>query len=70
MESQREHINCPEYGKDLARGSLAAHHQTQHGVTKGGLGQDGDRKDGVDEPIMYRMVFPEKAGPRPWPVER
>ena len=35
---------CPECGKYLARGSLVAHHQNQNGMTKGGLGQKGDKE--------------------------
>ena len=31
-ERQQERVQCPEFGKDLVRGSLAAHRQNQHGV--------------------------------------
>ena len=37
-ERQRERVLCPECRKELAKGSLVAHHQTQHGVAKGGSG--------------------------------
>ena len=59
----------PEYGKDLANGSLIAHHQTHHCVVKGGSGQEGDKEVGGDEPRAFRMALPEKSGPRPFPVE-
>ena len=68
-ERQRERVNCPECGKDLARGSLAAHHQTQHGIEKGGPGQKGDGEDGGDKPREHRMEFSTKAGPISFPVE-
>ena len=57
--------------EDLARGSLAIHHQTQHGVTRGGAGQKEDEGDsnGVDNIRMFRMTSPAKAGPMPCPVE-
>ena len=35
-EWERERVICPECGKELARGSLLTHHQTQNGVYKGG----------------------------------
>ena len=37
-EQQRERVSCPEYGKELAEGSLVTHRQTQNSVAKGGLG--------------------------------
>ena len=40
-ERYRERVSYPEYGKDLERGALAAHCQTQHGVAKGVPGQEG-----------------------------
>ena len=39
-EQQREWILCPECGKELAKGSLVTHRQTQHGVAKGRLGSE------------------------------
>ena len=60
---------CLEYGKEVSKGSLVAHHQTQHGVTKGRLGQEGDEAAEGDNPITYRMEFTAKAVPRPFPVE-
>ena len=39
-ERQRERAICPKCRKDLARGSLAAHCQTQHSVAKGVAGQE------------------------------
>ena len=59
----------PEYGKELAKGLLVVHRQTQHGVSKGELGQEGDEEYRGDLPRTYRMPFPMKAGPRPCPVE-
>ena len=66
---QQEQISCPEYRKDLMRGSLAAHCQNQHGVTKGGTVQEGKIEGRGDEPRTYRMVFLAKAGLRHCPVE-
>ena len=48
------------------------HRQTHYGVAKGGLRSEGGGADGINEgdyPRTYRMVFPEKSGPRPCPVE-
>ena len=42
MERQQDMVNFLECGKDLARGSLAAHRQNQNGVAKGFWGQEGD----------------------------
>ena len=33
-EQQRERVLCPECVKDLAKGSLVTHRQTQHGMAK------------------------------------
>ena len=60
---------CSECRKEEANGSIMAHCQTQPGVAKGRLGQEGDKAAGGDNPRTYRMAFPEKAGPRPCPVE-
>ena len=59
---------CPECRKDMAKRPLVTHHQTQHGVEKGGLGPEGDKADRGDEPITYRIAFPANAGPRPYPA--
>ena len=64
-EQQREGVICLDYGKDLAKGSLVTHHQTQHGVEKGGLGSEEKEADGGDEPRTYRLTFTAKAGPSP-----
>ena len=64
-ERQWERINFPEWGKYLARVSLTSHRQTQHGVAKGGSGQEGDGEVGGDNPRTFRMTFLAKAGPRP-----
>ena len=37
-EQQRKRVTCPECGKELEKGSLVTHLQTQHGVAKGRLG--------------------------------
>ena len=74
-ERQRERELCPEFWKELTKGSLATHRQTQHGVAKGGLESEGggaDRGDGGDrgdDPITYSMAFPVRAGPRRFPVK-
>ena len=68
-ERQWERVLCPECGKEMPKGSLVMHCQTQHGMARGGLGPEGDEADRGDEPRTYRMAFPAKAGPRPCPVE-
>ena len=71
-EWQQERVLCPEYGNELAMGSLVTHQQTRHSVAKGGLvseGGEADRGDVGDEPRTYRLVFPARAGPMPCPVE-
>ena len=68
-ERHQEGVICPEYGKDLSRGSLSAHCQTQNDVVKGGPGQEGDIEGRGDNPRTYRMLFPEKVGLKPFPVE-
>ena len=60
---------CPEYGKEVSKGSLVAHHQNQHGVTKGRLGQEGDEAAEGDNPSTYRMTFTANDVPRPCPVD-
>ena len=37
-EQQRGRVSCPEYGKELAKGSMVTHCQNQHGVSKWRLG--------------------------------
>ena len=53
------HTN-PEFGKELANGSLVAHRQTQHGVAKVELGQVGNEEYGSKYPKTYRMTFTAK----------
>ena len=36
---------------------------------KVGSGQVGNKEDGDYKPRTYRMAFPSKAGPRPFPFE-
>ena len=62
-------MHCQEFRKYLARGSLAAHCQTQHGVARGGSRQEGDKESGDNELSSFSMAFPVTAGPRPFPVE-
>ena len=47
-EWQREPVLCPECGKEMEKGSLATHRQTQNGVAKGGLVSKGDKADKSD----------------------
>ena len=61
-DRQPERVLCPEFGKELEKGSLVTHHQTQNGVAKGGLGSAGDKEDrGSNEPSIYRMEFPTRG---------
>ena len=68
-ERQWERVLCSECGKDLEKGSLVAHRQTQQGVANWGLGQEGDEEGGGDDIRTSRIVFPTNAVPRPCPVE-
>ena len=68
-EQQRERVLFPECRKDLDKGSLLMNRQTQHRVVKGGLGSEGEKADGVNDPRTCRLAFPGRAGPRPFPVE-
>ena len=68
-ERQWERVHCLDCGKDLERGSLVAHRQTQNGVAKRGSGKEGDEECGGDNPRKFRMLFLAKAGPRPCPVK-
>ena len=62
-ERQRERFSCPYCRKDLAKGSLVMHRQTQHGLDKGGLDSEVDKADGgIDDPRSYIMAFPTRAG--------
>ena len=45
------------------------HRQNQHGVEKGGSGQEGDKEGGGNKPRTFRTVFPEIAGLMPCPVK-
>ena len=45
-EKQREGVLCLECGKEVEKGPLVEHRQTQHSVAKGRLGQEGDKKYG------------------------
>ena len=67
-ESQRDRVHFPDCGKYLAKGSLAVHGQNQHGMSREGLVQEGDKEGGGDKPKMFRKAFLSKAGPRPCPV--
>ena len=68
-ERQRDRVLCLECGKELAKRSLVTHRQTQNKVEKGELGSEGGGADGGDKLRTYRMAFPARAGPRPFPVE-
>ena len=68
-ERQRERVICIERRKELARGSLAAHYQTQHDVAKRGTGQKGNGEGRGNKPRNSRMAFPQKSGPMHCPVE-
>ena len=71
-ERQREwqRVSCPECRKELEKGSLVTHRQTQHGLAKGRLGSEGDEADkGGDDTRTYRMEFPMRLGPRLCPVK-
>ena len=59
----------PKCGKQLEKGSLVAHHQAQHSVAKGGLGEVGHEEAGGNDPRTYMVAFTAKVGPRPFPVK-
>ena len=60
---------CLECGKEMAKGLLVAHNQTQHGMAKGVLGWVGDEEDGGEDPRTLRMAFPTKSVTMPCPVK-
>ena len=62
-------MHYPECRKYLARGSLAVHRQTQHGVAKGGSGQENDKEFGGDDTRTFRVAFLEKSELSSFPVE-
>ena len=68
-ERQPERGICLECRKEMAKGSLVAHLQTQHGGAKVRLGQEVNKESGGDKPRNYRTEFNTKAGLRPCPVE-
>ena len=45
------------------------HCQTQNGVEKGAMGQEGNREGGGDVPRTYRMAVTTNARTRHFPVE-
>ena len=60
---------CPECGKEMTKGSLVTHCQTQNSVSKGGFVAEVDEAVRGYEPRTYIMKFPVKEGPRPCLVE-
>ena len=60
---------CPDYGKEVSKESLVAHHQIEHAVKNASLGQEVDEVAEGENPSNYRMSFTAKAVPRPYPVE-
>ena len=72
MDFQGETVGTgamPRVRKELAKGSLVAHRQTQHGVAKGGLGQEGEDEARGNNVRTYRMAFTANVGTRPCPVK-
>ena len=69
-EQQRERVLCPECRKDMDKGSLMIHRQTQHDVANWRWGSEEDKAyRGGDDPRTYKMAFPTRVGPRPCPVK-
>ena len=68
-ERQQERVICMECGRELERGPLLLHCQTQHGTEKGGLGKEGDKEGGDDETRTFWMEFIAKLGTRTFPIE-
>ena len=67
-ERHKGRVQCGEYRKEMAAGSLASHRVTQHGrAAEEQLIWDASATGG--EPQTYRMAFPNKGGPRSCPVE-
>ena len=69
QEQERERVLFQECGKELAKGSLVMHRQTQNGVDKGRLRSEVNKTNEGDKTRTYRLAFPAKAGPRPFPAE-
>ena len=64
-EQERERVLWTECRKEMAKGSLLKHRQTQHGVVNGGLRLECNLAAGGNNTRTYRMEFPAKAVPRP-----
>ena len=45
------------------------HRQTQHGVDKGELSSEGNKKDRGDDPRTYILMFTAREGPRLFPAK-
>ena len=67
-ERQEERVECGEWGKEMAEGSLASHGMKQHRKAKEEQRSWEASATGGD-PQTYGMDFPTKGGPRSCPVE-
>ena len=71
LERKQEQVECRDYGKELAAGSLDIHRMTQHRKTKERWWNCTDAATGgrgEDPTTTYRIEFP-KGGTRECPVE-
>ena len=53
---------CPDYGKEVSKESLVAHHQIEHAVKNASLGQEVDEVAEGENPSNYRMSFAGHSG--------
>ena len=58
-----------EVQEGLSKGSLAAHRQTHHIVTRGGLRKECNKEIGGNDSRTFMMTFAAKSGSRTCPVE-
>ena len=66
-ERLKGQVACGECGETLAVGSLPIHMMTQHGRAAGIRRKWSTPAAGIG-PQIYRMSFPEKGGPRKFPL--
>ena len=62
-ERQKGRVKCRERGEEMSEGSLEGHRMTQHRQATEERQRWKNSATGK-ETCMYRMVFPEKGGPR------
>ena len=68
-ERQKERVECGDYGKEMAAGSLESHQMIQYGKAKSDKWSWKEAATGGGKIQTYRIEFPTKGGTRECPVE-